>query len=251
MSFNRLNYDTCQYQQVLAESVGPGHYSLNTPPVSCKPCFPTDPSVRLQRSGGSIDTSRPLIDIDSELLNITRPRSKCPSRKWIPRCPHFDATGYPCGQGVTNTCRACASAAASAGGGGGGGGGDGGALRPGEKCPDQFSGNLTHWSDCNLSREDTRMSNPPCNLRGTGINRWEWLCMNPQDRIEMPFDHNISNRIVVKDNHRPCIPKPLSTAVTPTDSGATADCRFTSATCSVPTNPPSVRWQQCSVHQQY
>ena len=25
----------------------------------------------------------------------------------------------------------------------------------------------------------------------------------------MPFDHNINNRLVAKDNHRPCIPKPI------------------------------------------
>ena len=53
----------------------------------------------------------------------------------------------------------------------------------------------------------TRLSNPSCNLRGTGWNRWEWLCDNPQERVLMPFDTNISNRLVVKDNHRPVIPK--------------------------------------------
>ena len=39
MSFNRLNYDTCSYKQVLAESIGPGEYKLGQPFVSCKPCF--------------------------------------------------------------------------------------------------------------------------------------------------------------------------------------------------------------------
>lgn len=64
--------------------------------------------------------------------------------------------------------------------------------------------------DCHeLGREDTRLSNPPCTLRGTGWNRWEWLCINPQSKALVPFDFNINNRLVVRDNHRPCVPKPL------------------------------------------
>ena len=57
--------------------------------------------------------------------------------------------------------------------------------------------------------EEIRTSNPPCNLRGTGWNRWEWLCMDPQERVLMPFDNMVSNRIIVKDNHRPCVPNPI------------------------------------------
>ena len=85
MSFNRLNYDTCEYKQTLAQSIGPGHYQINTPPISCEPCYPYSPSVRLQRSGGSVDTSQYMIDIDSELMNITRPLSNCPSKKYLPK----------------------------------------------------------------------------------------------------------------------------------------------------------------------
>lgn len=254
MSFNRLNYDTCQYKQTLAESVGPGHYSLNTPPVSCDPCYPSDPKIRLQRSGASIDTSRPLIDIDSELQNIVRPHSKCPSRKFIPQCSGYDAKGYPCGQGVTNSCTPCeansnsASAAPSteeeqARGGAG-------TLHPGSKCPDQYAGTLRHYKDCSLKEDDTRLSNPACNLRGTGINRWEWLCMNPQDRVEIPFDHNISNRLVVKDNHRPCVQYPSKPTAQPV-AGAAPNCMYTTPTCGVPTNPPSVQWRSCSSLNEY
>jgi hypothetical protein len=72
--------------------------------------------------------------------------------------------------------------------------------------------------DCSiLSTEDTRLSNPPCTLRGieNGFNRWEWLCTNPQDAAIIPFNVNINYRLVVKDNHRPCIEKPLDPAVLP------------------------------------
>ena len=73
----------------------------------------------------------------------------------------------------------------------------------GKSC---VSEGLKHTSDCNNWVENTRLSNPSCNLRGTGWNRWEWLCTDPQERVFRPYDWNIQSRTVVKDNHRPCIP---------------------------------------------
>ena len=58
-----------------------------------------------------------------------------------------------------------------------------------------------------MSPEDTKLSNPPCTLRGTGWNRWEWLCENPQKYAEIPFTLNTSDRTLAKDNHRPIIPQ--------------------------------------------
>jgi hypothetical protein len=55
-----------------------------------------------------------------------------------------------------------------------------------------------------------RLNDPPCTLRGTGWNRWQWLCNNPQDNVMMPFDWYVPGRILHKDAHRPCIPTPLS-----------------------------------------
>ena len=40
MSFNRLNYDMCQYKQSIYESVGAGSYMLATPSTSCDYCYP-------------------------------------------------------------------------------------------------------------------------------------------------------------------------------------------------------------------
>lgn len=65
--------------------------------------------------------------------------------------------------------------------------------------------------DAQVISEDTRLSNPPCTLRGeaNGFNRWEPLCRNPQANVELPFDAYINNRLIVKDNHRPILPTPL------------------------------------------
>ena len=65
-------------------------------------------------------------------------------------------------------------------------------------------------NDCrSVAVEDTRLNNPPCTLRGTGWNRWEWLCRNPQERALLPFDTMVDTSIVVKDNHRPHVVRPL------------------------------------------
>jgi len=236
MAFNRLNYDTCQYKQTLAQSVGPGHYQVNTPPIDCGACYPYPPSVRLQRSGAGVDMSKYMIDIDSEMLNINRAASKCPSHKFIPVCPDCKSeSGQPCGQGVANTCKTC----------------NGKPLKNGQMCPTDYSKGPTNFPDCNfLPQEETRTSNPPCNLRGTGWNRWEWLCLNPQERIEIPFDYNISNRIVVKDNHRPCIPTPID-AVPLLPKGGIIPCETINGVCSAPTQPPSVQWRHLDEIKQY
>ena len=61
---------------------------------------------------------------------------------------------------------------------------------------------------CMPTEEDTRLSNPPCTLRGTGVNRFDPLCWNPQDRAVEPWRYRdgTAYRLVVKDNHRPCLP---------------------------------------------
>ena len=232
MSFNRLNYDTCEYKQTLAQSIGPGHYQINTPPISCEPCYPYPPSIRLQHSGASVDMSKYMIDIDSELMNITTPASKCPSKKYIPKCQYCKCSmGETCGQGVGAACGSCKTK-----------------LKRGQRTSDE---QLTNWKDCTLPAEETRTSNPPCNLRGTGINRWEWLCLNPQDRIETPFDAQVQTRIVVKDNHRPCIPTPIDPIPLLPRGGAIPCENVTPSVCTVPTNPPSVHWRKTEQIREY
>jgi hypothetical protein len=61
--------------------------------------------------------------------------------------------------------------------------------------------------ECTAPMESTRLSNPPCTLRSTGWNRWEWLCWNPQDRALIPFQWNVNSSILIKDNHVPAVAK--------------------------------------------
>ena len=169
MSFNRLGYDTCAYEQNLNQSKGPGEYVLNVPRYSCEPCFPENPRNKLQGGGAStVGKGNFLnVDIESDLKGQTRLASKCAAQNFMPSC----------------------------------------------EAP-----KLTHYRDCLLTSEETRTTNPPCNLRGTGWNRWEWLCINPQDKVSFnnypngltPFDSYIDSVRMAKDNHRPCLPTPLN-----------------------------------------
>ena len=143
MSFNRLKYDPNAYKQVLAESVGPLQYQLGTP-LNCEECISDDPSVRIQRAGASVDREMPMVDVNSELLNITRKLGNDPAKQYI---PDEDKEGNLCTKSAKH-----------------------------------------HPRNCNQYKtEYTLLSNPPCNLRGTGWNRWEWLCQDPQDKVISPY----------------------------------------------------------------
>ena len=194
MSFNRLRYDVGAYEHRLYESVGPGVYQVAVPRNDCGgACVSDDPRIRLTRP---CDLSR-IIDVSSELDGITRPATKCPADQYLPGrgVPAVDpsscAARAGCARGAPGGCRAASARAGvgtrplppAAGAGGGGG-------------------------HCFPTEEDTRLSNPPCTLRGTGINRFDPLCWNPQDKALEPWTRRggTSYRIVVKDNHRPCLP---------------------------------------------
>lgn len=155
MSFSSLTYDPCAYDKYLEQSIGTGEYMISVPKNNCdKDYFYPSPYIRLDKTGGVKCKDKLLIDVDSELLGLNTPSTKCHE-------PIKDICD-------TNTM---------------------------QDCDNNF-----------LSTEDTKLSNPPCTLRSTGWNRWEWLCENPQDKSILPFQTNISDRTVAKDNHRPLLP---------------------------------------------
>jgi hypothetical protein len=76
-SFNRLRYDNCAYDRTLHESISPLTYQLY--------------EGKFENGGKCVYKSqfyRPfdLVDVESELKNITRANSKCPENKYLPLC---------------------------------------------------------------------------------------------------------------------------------------------------------------------
>lgn len=88
MNFSRLRYDDDTYVHTLKESIGPGDYMISTPHNNCEGCSFYAPGVNLDRTGAAI-CDKELIDVDSELLGITRKASECPGRKYLPSAKPF------------------------------------------------------------------------------------------------------------------------------------------------------------------
>ena len=111
MSFTRFNYDPCRTKKLLEESTGPGRYMLNKPGWGDKPCFFADPQVRMQGWGANLRNvpGGAPIDIDSDLLGITRQLTKDCSKKEYPKTGITFSTKkeYPtCKQEMTSQSRA-------------------------------------------------------------------------------------------------------------------------------------------------
>ena len=218
MSWNRSNFDVCSYKYQLAETIGPGVYQLVRPDNQSIPVLPKDPRFIAQSSGVSISKNTSLIDIDSELIGISRNLSDCPDRKYMPD----GNASFHCGAQTGKVRNGC---------------------RPGDKvCVD--NSNVLNFADNSLYTEDTRLSNPPCTLRGTGTNRWQFLNSDPQERVTIEFDYQINTKILSKDTHRPCLANPIDQYNVYPKPNNVPICETIVPVCTAPTMPPSVSWQR-------
>ena len=211
MSLTGLKYDPCEEKKYLTESIGPGLYQINTP-VLCSTCFQENPQIINQRGGvsmsGNVDWrfyAGP-IDIETDLRNINRPATRCPEGKYEPKCPRCNVvtSGQPCGDGVSISCHKCGFIF------------KGTTYQDGKRCTNE---DLINFPDCNFPVENTRLCNPPSTLRGTGWNRFETLCLNPQAQLFFPGAYLIPTRTVFRDNHRPCIRQTKVNSIHPVDVG--------------------------------
>ena len=219
MSFNRLLYDSCEQELDMNESKAPGLYQINTP-VICNNTFDENPAIRMQKTGVSLNSgvdwrfySGP-VDVESDLRNINRPISDCPEVNYNPSCEGCDSTnGEPCGAGVKL------------------GSSNNGKQRDWQRCGDS---NLVNFPNSFFPTEDTRFSNSAKNLRGTGINRFNPLCLDPQKKVFFPGVQHIPTRLVVKDNFKRAVPRPAVNSMNPTPINSV--CEKTNSVCVAPTS---------------
>jgi hypothetical protein len=202
MANTRGSDERLAYKHSLAASAGPGAYLLGTP-HACASRFVDDPRVSSQGNLASVCGDVPLVDVDSELMGITRKLGSCPESKFRP---------------------------------------DG----------DKFC-NLAHAvvaSEAPFETEDCRLSNPACTLRGTGWNRWQWLCQDPQTRAMEPFERVVNYRTIVKDTHRPLIETPLEETAAPnaptsSPSQNVLDLQSARSIFDIfPAHPPGQHWRE-------
>jgi|TARA_B110000495_G_C22822718_1_gene480197 hypothetical protein len=163
-------------------SRGPFEWIMSEPTIA--PTFAVSPDIRVQGTGASIGCD--LVDENSELLNITRKYSRCPETRYTPGNIGVKVTSQ--GNKVDFESK--------------------NKMQPAQNG---YCGQKPRVSfpDCNLQTENTRLTTPLCTAKEVGYNRWDYLHFDPQKNVSIPFDHNINNRNIVKDNHRPCVPVPL------------------------------------------
>jgi hypothetical protein len=218
-------YDVCSYKYQLAQEIGPGMYQLMRPDNQSVPILPKDPRYIAQSSGVSVSKNTALIDIDSELIGLSRNLTRCPDRQYMPN----NNASFNCGAQTGKIRNGC---------------------QPFEKvCVDNTE--ILKFADNGLWSEDTKLSNPPSTLRGTGWSRFEWLPADPQERVLHEFDYEINTKLLSKDNHRPCLPKPIDQYNVYPRPSNTPICETIVPVQMVPTNPPSVNWQREDIISQY
>jgi hypothetical protein len=191
-SWERTKFDDGEYQHYIKESTGALMYQLDPNRYyNCQECRPEQPGYI--GSGVSISKKNTLVDVESDLKNITRRQTRDPKGKYLP-CKKLDQKS------------------------------------------------LKNLPSCNILTDETRMTNPACNLRGTGTSQHVFyeLCQNPQDlaAIEHPGRILINDKQMAKDNHRPLLPSPLRQTGVPAskkivmpkccpDSGSQLECVYT------------------------
>ena len=196
--WTRLKNDRELIRTDLKQSSAPLEFSLDPNYAEqCDPCFSSEVGW-IGKQGVSYDTTVPIIDTESELFNLNRVLSKDPKFKYQPQCLSKDCVG------LIGGCDDC---------------------QP----------KLYHFRECNIKNESTRLSNPISTLKETGVNRFQPICLDPQDpsRWEHPGEIGINYRMIAKDNHVPCIPRPIDqTLALPT--GGELPCDPIHSTCAAP-----------------
>lgn len=75
--------------------------------------------------------------------------------------------------------------------------------------PSRDRRSLTAMPEADFPQTHARLVDPPCTLRGSGVNRFEWLCQNPQEGVMMPFEWAVDTRHATKDTFQAKLQKPL------------------------------------------
>ena len=200
-NWTRTKSDQDYLKTDIKQSTAPLVYALDPNYAErCRPCLATEIGW-IGKQGVSYDAMHPMIDTESELFNLNRPLSKDPSHKFQP-CMNKNCVG------LINGCNDC---------------------QP----------KLHNFPDCSTIRnESTRISNPISTMRETGVNRFQPLCLNPQDssRWEHPGEIGINYRMIAKDNHVPCVPQPIDQTLA-LPRGGKMPCELIHPTCSAPIYP--------------
>ncbi|AYV79391.1 MAG: hypothetical protein Faunusvirus12_4 [Faunusvirus sp.] len=177
MSFTRVHYDSCAYDEILKQTQEPGRYKLYSGQVgNCQPCAaPNGPrNNRLYNSSETQTVKRddnveytPLVEVESLLSNRSYPNSRCMAPNTL---KEKDAK-----------------------------------LSAFAKGPKPDICNIE------LQSEDTRLTHPLDNYRGIRPDRFEWPIIDPVEFIYWLKDDSsrrdgTNTRLDVKDSFKKLYP---------------------------------------------
>jgi len=168
MSFNRPMYDKCEEVQMQKASIKAGNYQLETP-VICNNVLNTDVWVQNQKTGDSMNKNAEWRFYDGP-VDVSSELLNL--NKPLSKC---NSSEYK----------------------------------------NQFNPNFTkdenaqnyNFQQVNFNTVTSRLNDPASNIRGMTINRWTPLFWNPQDQVMYNQTVNIPTRLMVRDNHRACLPQ--------------------------------------------
>ena len=88
MSSNRLMYDACETKQRINESANPLQYMLN--PIRYENCDKCRMELGIIGGTSVSHIQGNLVDLETDLMGITRKASLCPTKKYQSPCPKGD-----------------------------------------------------------------------------------------------------------------------------------------------------------------
>lgn len=177
--FSRLDYDMGSYKTDIAQSMRPLEFNLdlnkyknNLDYSSCAPSFLGNDIgyVGFYEKSDKIDyDKRPMIDIESDLTRRDIKLSRDPRAQYLPPCCDPNSPGYPAGDGYHTTCK--------------------------------VNKGIPFVQDCRNYTTYPRVINPPITLKGTGVNRFEFPPLEPQEpsRWDFLYYKGTNSRNFVKD----------------------------------------------------
>ena len=163
MAFTRFFDDPCRIQKYLEESTSVGNYNMNVPGNGTSPLYFNDPYVKIQKWGGNLSTNK--TDLESELFILHRKLN----RDTIKENNYVD---YLNNNPIYNKCSA-------------------------NNVDNEVTGQSRVSHPAWVYRETNNFNKRDSNYYVP--NNFKYLHLNPQENICIPFQNNISSRMLQKD----------------------------------------------------
>ena len=163
MAFTRFYDDPCRIQKYLEESTSIGNYNMNVPGNGTSPLYFNDPYVKIQKWGGNLSSNK--TDLESELFILHRKLN----RDSIKENNYVD---YLNNNAIYNKCSA-------------------------NNVDNEVTGQSRASHPAWVYREINNFNKRDSNYYVP--NNFNYLHLDPQENICIPFHNNISSRIVQKD----------------------------------------------------